>query len=79
MKFFRSDESTNKIHELMTTMGFNQDENGKYWHMYFGSEVKFDLSASSSETHAVMAHVFKVAIEWGKADKLDDIRKVLGL
>lgn len=79
MKFYRNDESTEKIHELMTTMGFSHDKDGKYWHMYFGSEVKFDLSASSSETHAIMAHVFKVAIEWGKANKLDDIKKVLEL
>lgn len=79
MELSRNKEALEKIDELMTTMGFNQVGDGIYWHMYFGSDVKFDLSACSNETHAVMAHIFKVAIEYGKADKVDDIKKVLGL
>ena len=79
MKNFRSEKSHEKIDELMVSMGFMAKSDGKYWHMFFGQGIEFDLSASGSDKYAVMAHVFKVAIEYGKNDKLDDIKKVLGI
>ena len=70
-----------EINELMESMGFEltKDRDGKYWHMFFGIDIEFDLSASGKDTRSIMSHIFRVAIEYGKADKIDDIKKVLGL
>mgnify|MGYP003675393331 FL=1 len=74
-------ELLEEINELMESMGFEltKDRGGKYWHMFFGRDIEFDLSASGKDTHSIMAHVFRVAIEYGKADKIYDIKKVLGM
>ena len=70
-----------EINELMETMGFEKvgGTGGKYWHMFFSRDIEFDLSSSGKDARSVMAHVFRVAIEYGRADKIDDIKKVLGM
>lgn len=70
---------SSKIEDLMKSMGFTEKKNGVYWHMYFGIDVEFDLSASGEDRFSVMQHVFSVAVKQGRLEKQNEILSALGI
>jgi len=75
----KSDEKMIEIAEKLKEFGFQYEGNGKFWHLYFGSEQIFDLSATDLQGRYIMQNILLQVFELGKKGKINELLNVLNL
>lgn len=64
---------------VMPRLGFIRKTDYVYWTGFFGETVEFDFSRGPNQMSSVMSEIFNVCLKIGAAEKLEEIRRVLGI